>query len=169
MRAVTGPFYENFKMAYDTIRGNKLRSVLTVIGVVIGVIVVMLMSSVISGIKVQVEKQVESFGTPVIDLDRNAIHVVSYTLEKGTPVFRLHALDLSDGREKLGGPVEIRATNVRARSACVGVGTLTSYSGSGATPEGLACASSLIGMQTVSRSIASCGDGMVTWEFVKNI
>src|SRR6476619_5103345 len=68
MRAVTGPFYENFKMAYDTIRGNKLRSVLTVIGVVIGVIVVMLMSSVISGIKVQVEKQVESFGTRSIFL-----------------------------------------------------------------------------------------------------
>jgi ABC-type antimicrobial peptide transport system permease subunit len=68
MRAVTGPFYENFKMAYDTIRVNKLRSVLTVIGVVIGVIVVMLMSSVISGIKLQVEKQVESFGTRSIFL-----------------------------------------------------------------------------------------------------
>jgi putative ABC transport system permease protein len=68
MKAVTGPFYENFKMAYDTIRANKLRSVLTVIGVVIGVIVVMLMSSVISGIKLQVEKQVESFGTRSIFL-----------------------------------------------------------------------------------------------------
>jgi putative ABC transport system permease protein len=68
MKAVTGPFYENFKMAYDTIRVNKLRSVLTVIGVVIGVIVVMLMSSVISGIKLQVEKQVESFGTRSIFL-----------------------------------------------------------------------------------------------------
>ena len=29
-------------------------------------------------------------------------------------------------------PVEIRATKVRARSACVGVGIFTSYSGSGA-------------------------------------
>src|SRR6476620_5393034 len=68
MKAVTGPFYENFKMAYDTIRVKKLRSVLTVIGVVIGVIVVMLMSSVISGIKLVVEKQVESFGTRSIFL-----------------------------------------------------------------------------------------------------
>ena len=68
MRALTGPFYENFKMAYDTIRSHKLRSVLTVIGVVIGVIVVMLMSSVISGIKLSVEKQVESFGTRSIFL-----------------------------------------------------------------------------------------------------
>lgn len=68
MRDITGPFYENFKMAFDTIRGNKLRSFLTIFGVVIGVIVVMLMSSVISGIKVAVEKQVESFGTRSIFL-----------------------------------------------------------------------------------------------------
>ncbi len=55
-------------MALDTIRGNKLRSFLTIFGVVVGVVVVMLMSSVISGIKVNVEKQVESFGTRSIFL-----------------------------------------------------------------------------------------------------
>lgn len=54
---------ENFKMAMATLRGNKLRSFLTVIGVIIGVITVMLISSIISGITVAVEKQVESFGT----------------------------------------------------------------------------------------------------------
>jgi len=68
MRVITGPFYENFKMAFDTIKGHKLRSFLTIFGVIIGVIVVMLMSSVISGIKVAVEKQVESFGTRSIFL-----------------------------------------------------------------------------------------------------
>jgi hypothetical protein len=41
-------------------------------------------------------------------------------------------------------PVEIWATNVRARSARVGVGKRTSYSGSGVLPAGRACASSLI-------------------------
>src|SRR5712692_8127867 len=40
-------------------------------------------------------------------------------------------------------PVEIWVANVRARSACVGVAIFTSYSGSGATPDGRACASSL--------------------------
>jgi len=55
--------YENLKMAMDTIRGNKLRSFLTVIGVVIGVITVMLISSIISGIDLAVTKQIESFGT----------------------------------------------------------------------------------------------------------
>src|SRR5207248_1764507 len=68
MKVLTGSFYENFKMAIDTLRGNKLRSFLTIVGVVVGVITVMLISSVISGIKVAVEKQVESFGTSTIFL-----------------------------------------------------------------------------------------------------
>jgi putative ABC transport system permease protein len=68
MRVITGPFYENFKMAYDTIKSHKLRTVLTILGVIIGVIVVMLMSSVISGIKVKFESVIESFGTRSIFL-----------------------------------------------------------------------------------------------------
>ena len=63
MKFLTSSFYENFKMAIDTLRANKLRSFLTVVGVVIGVIVVMLMSSVISGIDTAFKKEIESFGT----------------------------------------------------------------------------------------------------------
>jgi putative ABC transport system permease protein len=63
MKFISGPFYENFKMAIDTLRSNKLRSFLTIVGVVIGVIVVMLMSSVISGIDTAFKKEIESFGT----------------------------------------------------------------------------------------------------------
>ena len=65
---LTTSFYENFKMAIDTIRGNKLRAFLTIFGVVVGVITVMLISSIISGINVAVEKEVESFGTRSIFL-----------------------------------------------------------------------------------------------------
>src|SRR5437868_13770131 len=65
---ITSSFYENFKMALDTLRANKLRSFLTIVGVVVGVITVMLISSIISGINVAVEKQVESFGTRSIFL-----------------------------------------------------------------------------------------------------
>jgi putative ABC transport system permease protein len=61
-------FVENFKMAFATLRSNKLRSFLTIIGVVIGVITVMLISSIISGIDTAVTKQVESFGTNSIFL-----------------------------------------------------------------------------------------------------
>src|SRR5436190_1265928 len=56
MKLLTSSFYENLKMALDTIRGNKLRSFLTIVGVVVGVITVMLISSIISGINVAVEK-----------------------------------------------------------------------------------------------------------------
>ena len=68
MKFLTSSFYENFKMAFDTLKGNRLRSFLTIFGVVIGVITVMLMSSIISGINVAVEKEVESFGTRSIFL-----------------------------------------------------------------------------------------------------
>src|ERR1044072_876679 len=55
--------YENLKMALQTLRTNKLRSFLTVIGVVIGVWTVMAIASIISGIDTAVKKEVESFGT----------------------------------------------------------------------------------------------------------
>ncbi len=63
MKEVTGRTYENLRMAFATLRGNKLRSFLTIIGVVVGVITVMLISSIISGIGMAVEQQVKSFGT----------------------------------------------------------------------------------------------------------
>ena len=63
MQIATSRFYENLQMAFDTLRGNKLRSFLTIIGVVVGVITVMLISSIISGIGLAVENQVKSFGT----------------------------------------------------------------------------------------------------------
>ncbi|MDQ3087573.1 MAG: ABC transporter permease [Acidobacteriota bacterium] len=68
MKLIGSSFYENFKMAFATLRNNKLRSFLTIIGVVVGVITVMLISSIISGIDIAVKKQVESFGTRSIFL-----------------------------------------------------------------------------------------------------
>lgn len=63
MKVATSRFIENLKMAFDTLRGNKLRSFLTIIGVVVGVITVMLMSSLISGIGLAFEEQIKAFGT----------------------------------------------------------------------------------------------------------
>jgi putative ABC transport system permease protein len=75
MKVITGPFYENLRMAFDTLRSNKLRSFLTIFGVVVGVITVMLISSIISGINVAVEKEVESFGTRSIFLYKMEIGI----------------------------------------------------------------------------------------------
>lgn len=63
MQVATSRFLENLKMALDTLRGNKLRSFLTIIGVVVGVITVMLISAIISGISMAFEDQIKAFGT----------------------------------------------------------------------------------------------------------
>jgi len=68
MKVGRGTFFENLKMALDTLRTHKLRSFLTVFGVMVGVITAMLFSSIISAINVAVEKEVESFGTRSIFL-----------------------------------------------------------------------------------------------------
>lgn len=75
MKFLGSSFYENLKMAIDTLRSNKMRSFLTIIGVVIGVITVMLISSIISGITVSFEKQIQSFGTNSIFLYKNKIGI----------------------------------------------------------------------------------------------
>jgi putative ABC transport system permease protein len=76
MNFLRGSFYENLKMAFNTLRANKLRSFLTIFGVIIGVITVMLISSIISGIDMAVKKQVESFGTRSIFLRKFDIQAV---------------------------------------------------------------------------------------------
>jgi putative ABC transport system permease protein len=75
MRFIGSSVYENVKMAFDTLRSNKLRSFLTIFGVIIGVITVMLISSIISGIDLAVKKQIESFGTRTIILRKFDISV----------------------------------------------------------------------------------------------
>ena len=48
-------------------------------------------------------------GTPVIDLDSNTMYVVVRTYENSAGVQRLHALDITTGAEKFGGPIVIAA------------------------------------------------------------
>jgi len=48
--------------------------------------------------------------TPVIDPATNTIYVLAETKEHGQFFHRLHALDITTGAEKLGGPVTIQAT-----------------------------------------------------------
>src|SRR6202522_4345712 len=57
---------ETITMALDTLRANKLRSGLTILGIVIGVMTVIIISSVINGLNSSVGRVVESLGTNVI-------------------------------------------------------------------------------------------------------
>jgi hypothetical protein len=53
-------------------------------------------------------------GTPAIDATTNTLYVVAKTNENGSYVFRLHALDITTGQEKFGGPVVIAGSVVNS-------------------------------------------------------
>jgi len=61
-----GQTHESVKLALDTLRTNKLRSGLTILGIVIGVTTVIVISSVINGLNRRVNDWITSFGTNVI-------------------------------------------------------------------------------------------------------
>src|SRR3979411_2118483 len=77
MKLLRSDILENLWLALATLRDNKLRSFLTVIGVIIGVVTVMLIASIISGIDTAFTKEVEAYGTRSMYISKNnpGIHV----------------------------------------------------------------------------------------------
>jgi putative ABC transport system permease protein len=63
-------FKEVFLMAMDSLKMNKLRSFLTVLGIVIGIITIVAMVSVIEGINASFSQQLESMGSNVLFVSR---------------------------------------------------------------------------------------------------
>jgi putative ABC transport system permease protein len=72
---------ETIKMALDTLRTNKLRSGLTILGIVIGVMTVIIISSVVNGLNNNVASLVESLGTNVMWVFRFPVIGVRQTTE----------------------------------------------------------------------------------------
>jgi putative ABC transport system permease protein len=70
MKLLRNDFLENLRMALDTLRQHKLRSLLTVLGVVIGTMTVIVIAAFVSGIDARVSKEIESFGTNSIYIYR---------------------------------------------------------------------------------------------------
>ena len=68
---------EAFRVALDALRANRLRSLLTMLGVIIGVASVVLLVAIGSGAKQEVESQVEGLGS-------NLIFVVPGSLDFGS-------------------------------------------------------------------------------------
>jgi len=72
---------ESIRMALDTLRVNKLRSGLTILGIVIGVMTVIVISSVINGLNSNVSNMVQQFGTNVLWIFRFPVIGVRPTTE----------------------------------------------------------------------------------------
>jgi putative ABC transport system permease protein len=70
MKLLRSDLLENLRMALDTLRQHKLRSLLTVLGVVIGTMTVIVIAAFVSGIDARVSKEIESFGTNSIYIYR---------------------------------------------------------------------------------------------------
>ncbi len=64
--AAVGQTRESVKMALDTLRKNKMRSGLTILGILIGISTVILISSAINGLNSNIEQLVNSLGTNVL-------------------------------------------------------------------------------------------------------
>ena len=73
---------ESIKLAIDTLRANKLRSGLTVLGIVIGVTTVITISSLITGLNNRVSQWVGSLGSDVIWVYHVPVIGVRPTLEQ---------------------------------------------------------------------------------------
>ncbi len=76
-----GQTRESVKMALDTLRANKLRSGLTILGIVIGVTTVITISSIINGINNRVADWVSSLGSNVLWVSRMPFINVNPTTE----------------------------------------------------------------------------------------
>ena len=67
-------------------------------------------TTVSSGDNLGISPEVGITSTPVIDRGNNVIYVVAYVNNGGSLQFWLHALDLTSGAERFGGPARVTAT-----------------------------------------------------------
>jgi len=76
MKFVFDEFKEGMAIAFAAIRANKMRSVLTTLGIVIGIVSVTLMGTAIEGLNRAFNKSIASLGSDVSICSRNGHGVI---------------------------------------------------------------------------------------------
>src|SRR5580693_6887006 len=70
MKRLFYEFNESFRIAFAQLRANKLRSVLTAIGVIIGIVAVTLMGTAIRGIDTGFNRSLSMIGDDIVYVDK---------------------------------------------------------------------------------------------------
>ncbi len=106
---------EALRVALDALRANRLRSLLTMLGVIIGVAAVVVLVAIGSGAKQEVEAQVEGLGS-------NIIFVFPGSVEFGSApsISRLQLEDVDYLERVVGNPEAVTATVSSGESVSVG-------------------------------------------------
>src|SRR6266513_2929099 len=80
-----GILRETFMMSFDSVRGHKFRSFLTVLGIVIGVLTAIVIASILTGMRQSIIAIIEEYGT-------NNIYAFHLSTGPRTSVDRLERL-----------------------------------------------------------------------------
>jgi putative ABC transport system permease protein len=142
MRVRLGLLREVVQMAFDTLRTNKMRSALTVLGVVIGVMSIVGMTSLVRGLDASLRESIEELGPRTVFVARfsgfsfgsgadflKILRRPNLTLEDGRAIGRLPSIAAVDVSFGAGGPpTQERASYRGARTKLLQViGTTEKY------------------------------------------
>ena len=124
--------FEGVGIALDSIRANKVRAFLTILGVAIGVMVVIAMASAITGINRSVQKELESLGPKTFFVQRyfqGGINISDgsdelspwrkmpwITVDEAKMIARLPAVQYVVWNENASGPVSYEDTHLKSSS-----------------------------------------------------
>jgi putative ABC transport system permease protein len=124
--------FEGVGIALDSIRANKVRAFLTILGVAIGVMVVIAMASAITGINRSVQKELESLGPKTFFVQRyfqGGINISDgsdelspwrkmpwITVDEAKMIAKLPAVQYVVWNENASGPVSYEDTHLKSSS-----------------------------------------------------
>ncbi|HET9150964.1 MAG TPA: ABC transporter permease [Gemmatimonadales bacterium] len=124
--------FEGVGIALDSIRANKVRAFLTILGVAIGVMVVIAMASAITGINRSVQKELESLGPKTFFVQRyfqGGINISDgsdelspwrkmpwITVDEAKMIAKLPAVQYAVWNENANGPVSYEDTHLKSSS-----------------------------------------------------